>query len=217
MKSRKLFMVLLFAGVCLMASKKANAVPLLELWMTGELVGTELTVEIHRTNTDFGLGGLSYNLQFSESLELSREYSDYGWIADDGIFDISNPVDIDGGSVPDWFTSIRFDTVRDPAGSEFAAGTSGTVELLTITLDDLTPRWIYFDLSGASASDGQGQHLETTLGGSINVIPTIYPNPIPSSLDPPEPGHSMAYGVPEPTTLLLIGVGSLVLLKKRRP
>lgn len=216
-KSGKLFIVLLFAGVCLMASKKANAVPLLELWMTGELVGTELTVEIHRTNTDFGLGGLSYNLQFSESLYLSREYSDYGWVANDGVFDISNPVDIGaGGSASATLNSIRFDTVFNPPGSEFPAGTAGTVESLAITLYDLTPRWIYFDIVTPSASDGLGQNLETTLGGSINVISTIYPDPIPPSLDTPEPGHSLAYGVPEPTTLMLFGLGGLFLRKKRK-
>ncbi len=149
-KSGKVLVVLSFVIICFMVAEKANADPMLDIWMNGELIGSELTVEVHRTNTEFGLGGLSYDLQSSESLELSREYSDYGWIADDPIFDISNPVD---GAAPGLFASIRFDTVFDPAGSEFAPGT-GIVELLTITLDNFTPRWIYFDLSGPSASDG---------------------------------------------------------------
>ncbi len=218
-KSGKVLIVLSFVITCFMAAQKANAVITLDLWITGDYnvaTATLENAEVHRTNTDFGLGGLSYNLQLTESLELSREYSDHDWIADDGIFDASNPVDINGGSVLDWFTSIRFDTVHDPVGSEFSSGSSGIVEAFTFSpLDDLTPRWIYFDLVAPSASDGSGQDLVNTLGGSINIIDTIV---IPSGFDPPapEPNHTLAVYVPEPTTLIFFGLGGLFLRKKRK-
>ena len=207
MKSGKWLIVILCAAVLFIVSTEANADPVLDLWMTGGLVGTELTVEIHRTNTEFGLGGLSYNLQFSEPLELSREYSDHDWVANDGLFDTSNPIDIGAsGSASATLNSIRFDTVSNPPGSEFPAGIPDTVELLTITLYDLTPRWIYFDIVTPSASDGQGQNLETTLNGSINVIP------MPGLPD----SHTYGAEVPEPTTLMLFALGSAILLKKRK-
>lgn len=184
--------------------------PSLDLWMDASLGGATLEVDLYRQNDGFGLGGLSYDLQFSESLNLSREYSDYGWIASDGVFDISSPVDVGAsGSVPGIFGSITFDTVADPCGSEFAAGTSGIVELLNITLDDLTPRWIYFDIVSPSASNGAGDDLVTTLQGTLNVIPDDNP-------DPPEQGHTLAIYVPEPGTIFLFGLGGLALMRKRK-
>jgi len=83
--------VVVFLCVCafLTVSQKAKATPALNLWMTGELNGSDLTVQVHRENTEFGLGGLFYNLQFSEILESTREYNDYGSIANDGVWDSS--------------------------------------------------------------------------------------------------------------------------------
>jgi hypothetical protein len=190
----KWFSALLCVSV-FVTPKMVRAVPTLDLWMTGELAGTDITIEVHRTNTDFGLAGLSYSLQFSESLWLSREYSNYGWIANDGLFDNSNPLD---GAAAVSLTTATFDTVASPAGAEFAADTSGIVELLTFS--DVTlmqERWIYFDVLTPQASNGAGNDLETTLQGSINVT-------------------SFAVYVPEPTTLVLIGVGGLTLLRKHR-
>jgi len=188
-----------------MLPNKADAVPILDLWMTGELVGAELAVEVHRTNTDFGLGGLTYELQFSESLELSREYSDYGWLANDGLFDNSSPLD---STAPVSLVSATFDTVANPAGTEFPADTSGTVEVLTFTNVALVPaRWLFIDILMPQASDGSGQDLETDLGGSINII---------SQNGLPEPHTFGVYVVPEPSTLILFGLGSLVLVNRKR-
>jgi hypothetical protein len=204
-KSKKYFVMLILIGVCLVSSQTTNAALELDLWMTGELVGTELTVEVHRTNTEFGLGGLSYNLQFSESLETSREYSDYGWIANNIVFDGSSPED---GDSPVSLTNAVFDTVVNPAGTEFPADTSGVVEMLTFTnISMLSERWIYIDLQAPDASDGSGQSLIGDLGGSINVIDQ-------SGL--PEAHTFGIYVVPEPTTFVLFGLGSLALLKRRK-
>ena len=107
--------------MCPIGLQQADAAPQLDLWATGSFnSGTStIDVQVHRTNTAFGLGGLSYNLQFSESLNLTREYSDYGWVANDGLFDNSNPID---GASPASFPSIHFETVHSPAGTEFVAG-----------------------------------------------------------------------------------------------
>jgi hypothetical protein len=186
--------------MCAISLRSANAAaPTLDLSMTGGFnpVTSTATAQVNRTNTDFGLGGLSYNLQFSESLNLTREYSDYGWMANDGIFDSSIPTDGSTGS----FTNIRFDTVHSPAGSEFSPG-SGTVESLNITLSNLTPRWIYFDIIAPSASNGSGTDLITGLGGSINIIPAG--------------AHTLVIYIPEPTTMLLFSIGGLFALKKHR-
>jgi len=195
-----------FILVCVFLSAQTlSATPLLELWMTGELVGTELNVEVHRTNTDFGLGGLSYNLQFSESLEVSREYSDYGWIASDSLFDSSSPAD---GDAPISVTGAVFDTLVNPVGTEFPADSSNVVELLTFTNISLTSeRWIYIDILTPDASDGSGLSLIVDLGGSINIIAQ---NGLPET-------HTFGiYVVPEPTTFVLFGLGSLILLKRRK-
>jgi len=201
----KLLVILLLLCAWVMSPKRADAVPVLDLWMTGELIGTQLTVEVHRTNTDFGLGGLSYDLQFSESLELTREYSDYGWFANDGVYDSSSPLD---GAAPVSLSSATFDTVADPAGSEFPAGTSGAVEILTFTNVVLSPaRWLFVDILALQASDGSGQNLETDLGGSINVI---------SQNGLPEPHTFGVYVVPEPSTLLLFGLGGLIFVSRKR-
>lgn len=207
MKLGKLFMVLLSVGACFIMPERAMATLELDLWMTGDYDSATgiITAEVHFTNVDFGLGGLAYDLQFSESFELSREYSDYGWTANDGIFDISNPVDVGGtGSIPGIFIGLRFDTVVDPAGSEFPPGSSGIVEVLTGKLVGPAPHWIYFDLIEPSASDGFGQDLETALGGSIDVI------------NDPQSDHTLALYIPEPCTLILIGLGGLALLRGRK-
>lgn len=202
MKRGRVFPYVLFI-MCAISLKSANADPALDLWMAGGFDGTStIEVWVSRTNVDFGLGGLSYNLQFSESLNLTREYSFYGWIANDGLFDNSNPGDDSTGS----FTSIYFDTAHDPAGTEFSAG-SGTVESLTIEVTDLTPRWIYFDILSPSASNGSGADL-LNLGGTLDVIP--------DDTQAPESGHTLAVYVPEPATMLFLSLGGIFVLKKHR-
>lgn len=205
------FYVVLLVGLCFCSVTFAND-PNLVLWLAGPNDWTDtqnpILVEVYAKNTDFGLGSLSYELTFTELLELSREYSDYGWVANDGMYDISNPVD---GAAPGPFTTIRFDTVVDPAGSEFPSGTSGIVELLTIypLADMTTQRCIYIDLLNPSASDGMGYDLETTLGGSINL--QLCQNPY-----CPELSHAYAVLIPEPATVLLFGLGGLALLRRRK-
>lgn len=191
---------------------KADGDVELVLEMSAERVGDELFVEVNRTNTGFGLGGLSYNLQFSEALGVTREYSDYGWFANDGVFDISSPLD----DTSAYLTSARFDTVAYPLDSEFDANTTGIVELFTFDVS-LMERWLYFDLSDASASNGLGDDLESTLGGSVSIIDTVLI--LPPGLDPTGPaeqGHTLAIFVPEPATLMFLALGGTVLLKKRR-
>jgi hypothetical protein len=213
-KSGKLLSVLSLVIVCLLMPGKASVAVELVLEMSAERLGDELFVTVNRTNTGFGLGALSYDLQFSEALVTTREYSDYGWYANDGLFDISNPTD---GSSPDFFTDVRFDTAFDPAGEEFPPDTSGIVEVLTLSDDFLTGRWIYFDLLVESASNGSGANLETTLGGTISIIDNVFI--LPPELDPTGPaeqGHTLAVYIPEPATLMLLALGGTVLLKKRR-
>ena len=203
MKRGRVFPLVLFVIISAISVQSATADPELDLWMAGGFDGTStILVEVRRSNVDFGLGGLSYNLQFSESLNLTREYSDYGWVANDGIFDNSNPIDGTTGS----FTNIYFDTVHSPAGTEFSAG-SGDVESLVIEVTDLTPRWIYFDILSPSASDGSGTDL-LNLGGTIDVWP--------DDITAPEPGHARAVYIPEPATMLFLSLGGIFVLKKHR-
>jgi len=177
--------------------------PELVLSMTGTLVGNQLTVDVHRTNTGFGLGGLAYDLQFSETLEMTRQYGLFGWVANDGLFDGSNPLD---GASPVSRTTALFNTVSGMQGGEFPAGTSGTVEVLTFTnIDLVSPRWIYIDILTPQASNGNGDNLVTTLNGSINVIA--------------QPGlpetHTFGVFVPEPATVILLGLGAFMAIKRR--
>lgn len=203
MKRGRVFSLVLIVIMHMISVRLTNADPALDLWM--DFNSETSTVEVHRTNTEFGLGGLSYDLQFSETLQLTnREYSDYGWIANDGLFDSSNPGDGSTGS----FTNIYFDTAHSPAGTEFGAGTTGIVESLGINIIDPTPRWIYFDILSPSTSDGAGTDL-MNLGGSLNIIPD-------DNLDAPEQGHTLAVYVPEPTTMLFFGLGGIFALKRRK-
>lgn len=204
LKTRKLFLIVLCQAALWAVPKGAAAELILELWMTVEQQDTDLVIEVHRANTDFGLGGLSYNLEFSETVETSREYSDYGWVANDGFWDNSNPLD---GAVAVSLDSARFDTVVDPATSEFPESTSGTVEVLTLTnIAPAPPRWIFVDILGPAASDGPGNDLVAELGGTISVIP---------QQGLPEP-HTLGIFVPEPGTLILFGLAGVFLLKRRR-
>ncbi len=206
MKRDGIFLMIICFGVCVIWLQHANADPALDLWMTTDnyiVTTSPFEVYVQRTNTDFGLGSLSYNMQFSELLQLTREYSDYEWVTNDGLFDSTDPCDGFAGT----FTSIRFDTVHSPAGSEFSPS-SGDVETLTIEVFDWTPRWVYFDIVSPAATDGLGVDLVTGIGGSISVIPDDTPAP--------EQGHTLAVYIPEPATILLLSIGGLFTLKKRK-
>ena len=170
-------------------ARPAAAEPVLDLWLTGQ----------------FGLGGLHYELQLSEALDLTREYSDFGWVANDGFWDCSNPLD---GAAAVSLIIATFDTVADPPASEFPADTSGTVEVLTFSgLSTTVARWIYLDIMFPSASDGLGQDLVSELGGSINVI---------DQQGLPVPHTFGVHVTPEPSTLMLFTLASLLLLRKRK-
>ena len=199
MKRGRVFPLLVCFVLCVISPRSANAVPQLDLWMTHDFSGTSpFEIQVHRTNTDFGLGSLTYNLQFSESLNLTREYSDHGWVADtvsiDDVYDNSSPIDGSSGS----FTNIYFDTVHSPAGEEFGVG-SGVVEALTIEIIDWTPRWIYLDVVSPAATNGSGVDLITGLGGSLTVSPGSNPYAL-------EQGHTLAIYIPEPITMVLFGL-----------
>lgn len=203
---------------CLTTTPGANAqTPTLDFWMTGPGGITEpyyahpgevFDIAVWRENTVSGLGGLSYTMEFNETLDLVREYSDCGWIANDGLWDSSNPGDGDSFNGP----SIYFDTVHDPAGTEFPADTSGCVEIITITLSaDPTLRWITFDLINPSASNGQGVDWELPspngLGGIINIGGVNIPD---ASL------HTYGVHVPEPVTLSLLSLGLGFVVRRRK-
>ena len=201
----RVFSLLVCFVLCVISPRSANAAPALNLWM--EFNSGTNAVEVHRENIDFGLGALAYNMTFDgESLDLSREYSDYGWFANDGLWDSSTPGD--GVSARGFFTSIRFDTARSPANSEFSPGT-GVVE--SITIWDLTPRWIYFDIlnntsSPVVATNGAGVNIVQLPGGSAPIV-------IP---DPDGQGHTLAVYIPEPATMLLLSLGGIFVLRKRK-
>ena len=197
MVPKTFFMLSISVCICLFASAEATLLPSLDLRMTGEVTDTEIIVDVHRSNTGFDLGGLSYDLTFSEVLEVTREYSDHGW--DTGLYDNSSPVD----GVSDTLDSVTFDTVAEPFGTAFLEG-DGIVETLTFSLPaGETPRWIYFDLAFGSASDGAGDDL-LSLGGTVDVAS------VPS-------GHTFGVEiVPEPATILLLSLGTVVFSKRRR-
>jgi hypothetical protein len=165
------------------------------------LVDGDVDVKIYRQNNGFGLGGLAYTLSFSESLTFPRTYGTYGWTANDGTFDMSNPSD---GSLAS-ATSVKFDTVCNTPGTEFASGTLGIVELIHFTPAVGPNRWIYFDVSGVSASTGLGEDLISGLGGSITIQPD---GTLPEV-------HTAGIFVPEPMSFVLIGVGGLILRIRR--
>ena len=199
MKQGKVVIALICLNICVMSSQQAIAEPALNLSITGsfESSTSTISVQVNRENSEFGLGGLIYNLHFSESLLLSREYSDYGWLASDGIFDGSSPKDTTSGSSSlGSFSDISFETACNPAGSEFAAGT-GIVESLNIQLSDLDTRDITFSFGSIQASDGLGNNLVTGLGGSITSTP-------------------FTIQVPEPMSIALLGLGGLAILRKYR-
>jgi len=203
-KLSKLILIFFTLGSIFICTGKVSAEPQLDLWIEHQRNNSDLVIEIYRENTGFGLGGLSYNLELSEPLDVIREYSNYGWIAGDGFWDNSNPVD--GVSSTD-LSSVRFDTTREPTGSEFTQNTSGIVEVLTFPgIFDTPEHWIYFDLADTQATDGSGAYLETDLGGSINII---------EKQGMPE-NHTYGVYVPEPSTLILFSFGSLLLLRKKK-
>lgn len=190
--------------VCLLASAEATVLPSLDLWMTGYMTDTEIIVDVHRSNTGFDLGGLSYDLTFSETLEVRREYSDYEWIIEE--YDDSSPADGVSGTLD----SVTFDTGAEPFGSAFSEDEDegiGIVERLTFSLPaDETPRWIYFDLAFGSASDGNGQDL-LSLDGAVNVF----------DADGLPEAHTFGVEiVPEAASLLLISAGAIFLRKRRK-
>ncbi|MBN2020329.1 MAG: hypothetical protein JW749_08895 [Sedimentisphaerales bacterium] len=195
MKRGRIF-VMTCVVLCAVFTQQVNAVPHLDLWM--EFDSGSSTVEVHRTNTDFGLGSLTYDLVFSESLNLTREYSDYGWTANDGLFDSSSPADGSSGS----FDNIRFNTVHSPAGSEFSPG-SGIVESFEITSSDSTPRWIYFSISSPIATNGNGENLVSGLGGSLSVLPDVG-------------NYTLGVYIPEPASLTLFALGCFIAIRKKR-
>lgn len=135
---------------------------------------SSVTIEISRTNTEQGLGGLAYNVNLSQTLLLTdREYGIFGWIANDGLFD--NSVPLDDGAVSSSVQTFRFDTVvAGAAGAEFPPNTGGIVERFTIRtppLGVIPPQGltITVDLTAVSASDGDGLDWMTSLGGAITV------------------------------------------------
>jgi uncharacterized membrane protein len=131
------------------------------LWSAPESALLELSIEspvkyvveptfdiiVNRYHEGFGLGGMVYDLQISENLEMiSRSYEMYGWVANDNILD--NCIPLEGGI----FTGdiFSFMTVVKEE-SEFASGSSGIVEKLTFkTPADEPERWVYFDFSSPS-------------------------------------------------------------------
>ena len=167
--------------------------------------GEVVMLTVNRDNQVAGLGGLAYDLNFSESLDLTRNYSGSGWIANDGLFDNSTPLK----GVAFNGTGIGLDTVKE-SFDEFPVGTSGSVEVLTITLPvNPTERWIFFDLVNPSASNSAGSDWVTGLGGDIIV----------GSVDVPgynNPPHTYAIYVPEPATLSLLAVGISLAVRRRR-
>jgi len=135
---------------------------------------SNVMIEISRANTERGLGGLAYDVILSQSLHMvAREYSDFGWIANDGFFDNGDPKD--SGAVSADFQAFTFDTVAaGPAGAEFPPDSSGLVERFTIRTPPagtIPPQGltITVDLSDVSASDGAGADWTTSLGGTISV------------------------------------------------
>jgi len=214
MRRHKLFLLVCLSGVfCLNLSAEAIEVPTLDLWVTGPAQaqpGDIIEVTTHRANTEYGLAGLSYDWEFSIPLnELTRVYSTYGWIANDGIFDSCDPHE---GVPAGTYDGIIFDTVvSGPFGSEFPIG-EGIIEAITLTIPDDTVvgSWVTFDLIPESASDGSGNDWEgLELNGQINVIPSTQPEVAP-----------FAYGVkivPEPATLSLLAFGWGLARLHRKP
>ena len=153
------------------------AAPTITLTVTGSstvLPSSDVTLQINRANTEQGLGGLAYTISLDTMLEVvGREYSDFGWVAADGLFDNSNPVDDNNASGV--FQTMRFDTIpAGAAGAEFPANTAGTVEQITLRMPapGLIPPnglMIGLDLINVSASNGAGADWTLGLGGSIVV------------------------------------------------
>jgi hypothetical protein len=200
----RLFSVVIVAALlCFVTTVLGVESPKLTLWTESEFISGQIEVKVHRQNDGFGLGGLAYSMNFSESLNVIREYSDYGWVTKDGIFDLCDPAD---GENALNISTLHFDTVVEPPAAEFASGSTGIVETIRLTPTDIaTPRWIYFDLGNAFASNGSGDDLKVSLGGSVDLL---------LNTNLPE-SHMAGIYIPEPITLLLFGCGGMMLLRKR--
>jgi hypothetical protein len=72
---------------------------------------------------------------------------------------------------------------------------------------NLTPRWIYFDILSPVATNGAGIPLVQLPGGSApNIISA-----------PGAQGHTIAVQIiPEPATMLLLSLGGIFVLRKRK-
>lgn len=157
------------------ASNRGWAAPTLTLTVSGPstaLPSSDVVIQIMRDNTEQGLGGLAYDLNLDMTLTLvDREYSNFGWLANDGLFDNGAPVDDNNASGN--FSTLRFDTIpAGGGGAEFPADTIGIVEQLTFRMPPpgvIPPQGltIGIDLANVSASNGAGSDWTTALGGAI--------------------------------------------------
>jgi catechol 2,3-dioxygenase-like lactoylglutathione lyase family enzyme len=215
MRQHKLFLLVCLSGAfCLNLPAEAIEIPKLDLWVTGPAQaqpGDIIEVTTHRANTQYGLAGLSYDLEFSIPLnELTRVYSAYGWIANEAnpAFDYCDPLEGDPAGIYD---KIEFSTLADPFPSEFQPG-EGIIEVITLTIpgDAVVDSWVTFDLIFKDASDAFGYSwLDLAGAEGINVLPSPEPEVAP-----------LAYGVkivPEPATLSLLAFGwGLARLRRKR-
>lgn len=158
------------------------ATPILDLSMSGPATMPSpgnATITIIATNVDFGLAGLVYTVQASVVVDVSaRQYSSYGWFANDGSLDNCSPAE---EAVGTGLTSFYFDTLLSPVLSERPAGTTATVEHFDIAIPAGLADGTVIDLwlSDVSASDGGANDLEGSLGGQVTTsgLQIIVPEP----------------------------------------
>lgn len=182
------------------AAGTAAATPLLELSISGPAVAPSpgvVTITVNAANSDLGLGGLSYTLESSIAVGFAdRSYSPFGWVANDGDFDNCDPAEGAAGANG---TAIYFDTVFAPAGSERPSGSSGPIEQFHLAipagLSDGTILTLL--LSSVQASNGAGDDVQSTLGGTIST-------------------SELQILVPEPSCLAFIGLSLATLHRRRR-